>query len=95
MAIARKPGSKPARTPDAAAERFISAVGTFQSQPDAAVPATEPGGSGRRRPAMIRFAPDLLARVDRAARHRGVSRSAWIQYTLSKALDEEEEEAPR
>jgi len=38
---------------------------------------------------MIRFAPDLLARVDRAARRRGISRAAWIQYTLSKALDEE------
>jgi hypothetical protein len=24
-----------------------------------------------------------------AARKRGIARSAWIQYTLSKALDEE------
>ena len=90
MAIARKPGGKPARSPDAAAERFISAAGAFQSQSDAAAPAPEIEGNGRRRPAMIRFAPDLLARVDRAARRRGISRSAWIQYTLSKALDEEE-----
>jgi hypothetical protein len=29
--------------------------------------------------------------VDRAARRRGVSRSAWVAFTLSKALDEEEQ----
>ncbi len=87
MAIARKPSSKPARSPDAAAERFISAAGAPQPE-TAAAPLAE--GESRRRPAMIRFAPDLLARVDRAARRRGISRSAWVQYTLSKALDEEE-----
>ena len=38
---------------------------------------------------MVRFDPALLARVDRAAKRRGVSRSAWIQFTLSKALDDE------
>jgi hypothetical protein len=88
MAIARKPGGKPDRSPEAAAERFISAAGA--PQPATAAAAPQADGGGRRRPAMIRFAPDLLVRVDRAARRRGVSRSAWIQYTLSKALDEEE-----
>ena len=39
---------------------------------------------------MIRFDRALLARVDRAAKRRGISRSAWIQYTVSRALDEEE-----
>jgi metal-responsive CopG/Arc/MetJ family transcriptional regulator len=39
---------------------------------------------------MIRFDRTLLARVDRAAKRRGISRSAWIQYTVSRALDEEE-----
>lgn len=34
--------------------------------------------------------PALLARVDRAACRRCVSRSAWVAYTLSKALDDEE-----
>jgi len=29
--------------------------------------------------------------VDRAARRRGVSRSAWVAFTLSKTLDEEEQ----
>lgn len=88
MPIARRPGSKPSPNPDTAAERFISAAGAPQA--DVAAPAPAADGESRRRPAMIRFAPDLLARVDRAARRRGVSRSAWVQYTLSKALDEEE-----
>jgi predicted HicB family RNase H-like nuclease len=39
---------------------------------------------------MVRFDAKLLARVDAAAERRGISRSAWIQYTLSRALDDEE-----
>ncbi len=39
---------------------------------------------------MIRFDRALLARVDRAAKRRGISRSAWIQYVVSQVLDEEE-----
>ena len=38
---------------------------------------------------MIRFDAELLARVDKAARRRGISRSAWVAFTLSKALDDE------
>jgi len=29
--------------------------------------------------------------MDRAARRRGVSRSAWVAFTLSKALENEEQ----
>ena len=36
---------------------------------------------------MIRFDRDLLDRVDAAAKRRGISRSAWVQYTISRALD--------
>jgi hypothetical protein len=46
-------------------------------------------GAGRKL-APLRFDAALLARVDRAARRRGVSRSAWVAFTLSKALDDEE-----
>ncbi len=38
---------------------------------------------------MIRFDAVLLARVDRAAKRRGTSRSGWIAYTIGKALDDE------
>ncbi len=36
---------------------------------------------------MMRFDPEVLKRVDEAAKRRGVSRSAWIQFTVSRALD--------
>ena len=68
---------------DQAAEQFIASAGK------PATPAVVPVQERNRVPAMIRFDAALLARVDRAARHRGVSRSAWIQYTLSRALDED------
>lgn len=90
MPIARKPSGKPAIAPDEAAEQFIARAGTpaaAANQPLQSEPA--PGASGeKRQPAMIRFDRDLLARVDQAAKRRGVSRSAWIQFVLSKALDE-------
>jgi hypothetical protein len=88
MAIARKPGSKPAAAqeePPAAREetvtRFIQgANGELQYLDTVTRPAS-------RKPAMVRFDAALLARVDKAARRRGISRSAWIQYVLSERLD--------
>ncbi len=76
MAIAARPISKP--SVGDAAEKFIAAAG-----PVAPV-ETAPK---RRIATMVRFNAALLARVDEAAHSRGVSRSAWIQYTLSEALD--------
>ena len=80
MAIARKPNGKPARDKDDAAAKFIRGA----APPDALAPAT------KRKPAMIRFDAELLARVDQAAKRRGISRSGWIAYTVSKALDIED-----
>ena len=79
MSIARKPNGKPTRDKDAAAAKFIRGA----APPDALAPAT------KRKPAMIRFDAELLARVDQAAKRRGISRSGWIAYTVSKALDAE------
>ncbi len=90
MAIARKPGSKLVPLTEHAADKFIAAAGM---SPPTAEPAQEeptPGNGDRRQPAMIRFDRALLARVDRAAKRRGISRSAWIQYVVSQVLDEEE-----
>lgn len=72
MAIAKRPNSNHSD----AAEAFIAGAGVEDVSP-----------RGHKVPAMVRFDPDLLRRVDEAARHRGISRSAWIQYTLSRALD--------
>jgi predicted HicB family RNase H-like nuclease len=67
-----------AASPEKAAEAFIGGAGRAAGEGEA---------DTRKVPAMIRFDRELLARVDAAARKRGVSRSAWVQYTLSKALD--------
>ena len=40
-----------------------------------------------KQPIMIRFDPTLLDKVDEASRRRGVSRSSWIQYVISRAID--------
>ena len=86
MAIAKKPNSHrfaatPA-SPDAAAEKFISG---------AEAPPDEPSQEDKKKvPIMVRFDRALLQRVDAAAKHRGVSRSSWIQFTLSRALDQGE-----
>jgi len=92
MAIAKKPGNRSAHdVGDAAAERFIAAA---VSQPGAQPSNRQEPAAAinklRRKPAMVRFDAKLLARVDAAAERRGISRSAWIQYTLSRALDDEE-----
>ena len=90
MAIARKPGSNPAPANEDAAEQFIARAGAAPAAHAQLQGAeADTGGTSHRKPAMVRFDPELLARVDRAAKRRGVSRSAWIQFTLSKALDDE------
>ncbi len=76
MAIAKKPNSKPSSEADA--DRFIARAG-------AVVPPPAP--RARRVATMVRFDAALLAKVDAAAKKRGVSRSAWIQYTLSEAIE--------
>ena len=44
----------------------------------------------RKIPILVRFDPQLLKRVDKAAGRRGISRSAWIQFMVSRALEQEE-----
>ncbi len=77
MGISKKPTRPPSEVSEKAAERFIAK-------------ADAPPRSGRGMLATtLRIDSELLARIDAAARRRGVSRSAWIKYTLSRALDEE------
>jgi predicted HicB family RNase H-like nuclease len=84
MAIAKKPKSNHGATTklntEQAAEAFISG-------------AQEPKGAKKKEvktPIMMRFDPTVLERVDAAAKRRGISRSAWIQFTVSRALDQGE-----
>jgi len=47
------------------------------------------GGQKKER-VMIQFDQKVLERVDTAAERRGISRSAWIQFVVSQALDKGE-----
>lgn len=81
MAIARRPERKPiAQVADDVADAFIAGA----AKAVVAAPA-DPGP--RKLPVMLRFDRELLGRVDTAAKRRGISRSAWIQFTVSRALD--------
>jgi predicted HicB family RNase H-like nuclease len=55
-------------------------------KPNSSTASTQPADA-RKAPVMIRFDRELLKRVDAAAKRRGISRSAWVMYTLSRALD--------
>jgi hypothetical protein len=85
MAIAKKPKSNTtassAQTDDPRAVAFI----TGADKPAAPTKPPEPEPS--KTPVMVRFDSSLLRRIDEAAKHRCISRSAWIQSTLSRALD--------
>jgi hypothetical protein len=87
MAIAKKPNSNQTAThsqkTEQEAEAFISGAGKGQAKDTAQKRA-------KKIPIMMRFDPDVLAKVDAAARRRGIGRSAWIQFTVSRALDQGE-----
>jgi hypothetical protein len=90
MAVTKMPGRKSIPNQEAAAAKFIEGASASVRIVPAVADTSAAVSETRRRPAMIRFDAVLLARVDRAARRRGVSRSAWVAFTLSKALDDEE-----
>ncbi len=88
MAIARKPNSNrtasSVRNPEQVASAFIQGADQVaDAAPD--IPVTD----ARKTPIMLRFNRDLLRRVDTAAKRRGISRSAWIAFKVSEALDAE------
>jgi hypothetical protein len=86
MAIAKKPKRDHSAAKDimgnVAAEKFIAGADSPQEEArqedDKKIQTT------------LRFDRDLLQRIDAAAKHRGISRSSWIQFTLSRALDQGE-----
>jgi predicted HicB family RNase H-like nuclease len=86
MAIAKNPNRYQSNTGDRewAAEKFIAGA----AAPAAAGSEAAGEASTRKVPIMVRFDRTLLKRVDVEARRRGVSRSSWIQYVISKVLDE-------
>ena len=76
---------------NAGARDYIASGNDQPTAPqDGAVNGSETVPDRRKTPIVVRFDPTLLKRVNAAARRRGVSRSSWIQYVISKILDEGE-----
>jgi predicted HicB family RNase H-like nuclease len=86
MAIAKKPkrnrSAAQQEAPDVAADKFISGADARHDEPSQE--------DSKKVPIMVRFDRDVLQRVDAAAKRRGISRSSWIQFTVSRALDQGE-----
>jgi predicted HicB family RNase H-like nuclease len=78
MAIAKIPERKDKAATDKRAAEFIAQSG----QQGAAEEANE-----NRKPIMVRFPPDLLKRVDQAAKRLGISRSAFIVQSTAEKMD--------
>jgi len=75
MPIAKRPSRK-TKMSDKRAEKFIMAAAGNETEEE-----------GRFVQTPIRFPPDLLARIDRVAKKRGLNRSSWIRYAATKELD--------
>jgi hypothetical protein len=78
MAIARRPASNQ------------SDIDSFISGASRPAPPKEPPPVAKKEnrvAAIVRFPPDMLKRIDAAAKQRGISRSAWMLSVASKALD--------
>ena len=77
MAIAKNPKRNLNAVADQSAEAFISGAG-------------QPGADERdqnKKPIMVRVAPDVLQRIDRAAKRLGLSRSAFIVSSAAEKLE--------
>ena len=89
MAITKRPKTSGSRVislddQERRIETFISgAESREESDPDSQTEA-------KRARVMMRFDPALLARIDTAAKHHGVSRTAWLHMIASRALDNDE-----
>jgi hypothetical protein len=81
MPIAKHPTRK-TKTKDKQAEKFIMA---------APKPPSDAETDSRFIQTPIRFPKDLLARIDWAAKKRGLNRSSWLRYAATRELDKEEQ----
>jgi hypothetical protein len=84
MAIAKRPDrQRSAIEMSPADERAAEAFITGAEEAPPPKPTTKV-------PILVRFDRALLERVDRAAKRRGISRSRWVHYQISRALEAEE-----
>ncbi len=56
------------------------------------LPVAEESSPKRRKkePVTMKWDPDLLGRIDRAAKRKGINRTAYVHFKLAEALDQEE-----
>jgi len=81
MAIAKNPKRIHAPAAEKAVDAFIGGAGR----------STEEGIDENKRPIMIRIAPEMLERFDRAAKRLGISRSAFIVSGAAEKLEKMEQ----
>ncbi len=87
----RKRGAGSGPVEDERAEKFISGAGEAAETPAVEQQAQAPQ-KRQKQMTTLRFDPELLRRIDAAAARHGISRAAWISYTLSRVLDDEDVE---
>jgi hypothetical protein len=75
MAIVKRPNQNPSDS--AKADRFIAGQGTAVSP------------KIKRVPVIVRFEPELLEKIDAAARKLRLGRASWVRLVASRALEEE------
>lgn len=78
MAIARNPKRNYTGASEEHAQAFISGAGKAYTVTDR---------EQNKKPIMIRVAPDMLDRIDRAAKRLGISRSAFIVSSTAIRLE--------
>lgn len=79
MAIQKKSKSK---TDEKAAEAFIRGS-------DATEQAAPTPTKSTKTPVALRFDSSMLAKIDAAAKRKGISRNAWISFHCAEALENE------
>lgn len=80
MAIQKKPKRNTSDMNNKSAEAFVSGATNPVAQPKSEV----------KKPVALRMDRELLAKIDSAAKHRGMSRNALISYYCSRGLDGDE-----
>lgn len=84
MPIAKRPQSGDKVQP------LVDAADAFIAGAEKKAMSPEPLKRKRKERVMVQFDDKVLERVDTAAERRGISRSSWIQYVVSRALDQGE-----
>lgn len=83
MSIARNPKRNQQSSGDVRAESFIAGA----AHAAVVVPPVANAGETLRKPVQLRIHEDLLARIDSAAKRRGITRTAFIISSVAEKLE--------